>query len=88
MNKEELPVIPPETHYLSAKYVLEIPTGDNHLKDPWQLRLHALKLVQHKIGDEVQLTALRVKKPSPAKKALAKLLKREPGVRLYVTVKF
>jgi hypothetical protein len=83
-----LPVIVPELHYLSAKYVVMIPAGDKHLKDRWELRKYVEKLIEKKLGDEVQLTSVKVKKPHLLAKSKAKLLKREPYTRILATVKF
>lgn len=84
----ELNVIPPETQYLSESYVLRIPANDQHLHSPWQLRLYALELLEKEIGDEVQLTSLRVKKPRLVAKGTAKLRGQAPHARLFVTIKF
>jgi hypothetical protein len=83
-----LPVIVPELHYLSAKYVVMIPADDKHLKDRWELRKYVEKLIEKKLGDEVQLTSVKVKKPHLLAKSKAKLLKREPYTRILATVKF
>lgn len=85
---EDLPMAPPDTQYLSERYIVEIPISDERLKNPWQLRLYAEKELEGRLGDEVQLTSLKVKKPRALARSKARLLKREPTVRLYVTVKF
>ena len=86
--QEKLDLIPPETQYIVTKRVIKVPVSDEHLKDLWQLRLYAEKLVEHQLGDEVQLTGLKVKKPHLVHKATARLLRREPIARLYLTIKF
>jgi hypothetical protein len=85
---ESLPVVIPELHYLSAKYVVRVPLSDSHMENRWELRKYAERLIEDKLGDEVQLTALKVKKPHLAARTKAKLFKREPCARLLVTVKF
>lgn len=84
----ELDVIPPETRYLSERYVLKVPVSDRHFQSPWHLRLYALELLEKEIGDEVQLTSMKVKKPRAVAKSAARLRGREPHARLYVTIKF
>ena len=85
---ETLAFIPPETHYLSSVYTVTLPAGDKHFDSPWQLRLFAAKLVERKLGDEAQITDMRIKKPHLIAKSKARLLKREPQARLLVTIKF
>jgi hypothetical protein len=85
---EDLPFAPPDLEYLSELYIVEVPLGDEHLADRWKLRLYAEKVLEKRLGDSVQLTSMKVKKPRVVGKAKAKLLKREPVARLYVTVKF
>lgn len=87
-TNEKLAFAPPEPRYIAESYVLKVPFNDRHLSNPWHLRLYAARLIQQKIGDEVQLTGLKVKKPGPAHRSAAKLLRRPAATRLYVTVKF
>jgi|ERR1035437_4136383 hypothetical protein len=85
---EDLPFAPPDVDYLSEIYIVEVPLSDAHLGDRWKLRLYAEEVLERRLGDSVQLTSMKVKKPHAAGRAKAKLLKREPVARLYVTVKF
>jgi hypothetical protein len=85
---EELPFAPPETHYVSERYIIEVPANDIKSKTPWKLRLYATKQVERKLGDTAQVTSFKVKKPHLVAKSKAKLLKRPPQARLFVTVKF
>lgn len=85
---EKLAFEPPEPQYIIEKEVFEIPLSDRRLSRPWELRLYATELAKQRIGDEVQVTSLMVKKPRLARKALAKLHKQEPCARLHVTIKF
>jgi hypothetical protein len=85
---ESLPVVLPELRYLSAKYVVRVPIGDSHMGNRWELRKYAEKLIEDKLGDEVQLTSMKVKKPHLIAKSRDKLFKREPSARLIATVKF
>ena len=87
-NGEVFDLIPPETHYLSTRYIVKIPVDDKHLRDRWELRKHAAKLVERSLGDEVQVTALKVRKPHLIRKTAAKLRHQTPCARAYVTVKF
>lgn len=87
-KNSDLSIIPPETNYIVEKRELWIPVDDPHLKDKWQLRLYAEKLIEQQMGDEVQLTGLKVKKPGPLHRTRAKFKKQEPQVRLIVTIKF
>jgi hypothetical protein len=85
---EDLPFAPPDLDYLSELYIVEVPLTDAHLEDRWKLRVYAEKVLEQRLGDSVQLTSMKVKKPHLAARTKAKLLKRQPQVRLYVTVKF
>jgi hypothetical protein len=85
---EDLPFAPPEMHYLAERYIVRIPLDDEHFADRWQLRVYAERVLEQQLGDTVQLTSLRVKKPHVIAKSKAKLLKRPPMARLVVTVKF
>lgn len=85
---EELPFVPPDTHYLAERYVVRVPLSQAPLDDRWQLRLYAEKQLETRLGDSVQLTSLRVHKPHALSKAKARLLKREPEARIVVTIKF
>lgn len=85
---EKLGFEPPEPQYIAEKEVFYIPLTDERLNKPWELRLYAVELVQQRIGDEAQVTSLKVKKPRLVRKTLAKLKKQEPQARLFVTIKF
>jgi hypothetical protein len=85
---EELPFVPPETHYISERYEIEVPLNDEHFESPWKLRVYAVKLVEHRLGDSVQVTKVKVRKPHLIAKSKARLLKRQPTARLYLTIKF
>ena len=87
-NGEVFDLIPPETHYLATKYVVKIPVTDNHLRDRWELRKHAAKMVERSIGDEVQVTSLKVRRPHIIRKSVARLRHQTPCAKAYVTVKF
>ena len=86
--QEDMPFIPPDTHYLSTKYMVKIPLSDAHLKNKWQLRLYASKLVEQQLRDTVQITSLKIRKPHFIRKSMAKIRGREPCARAYVTIKF
>jgi hypothetical protein len=85
---ENLPFAPPETHYLAECYTVRVPLSQAPLHDRWQLRLYAEKELERRLGDFVQLTSLKVRKPHLISKTKARLLKREPEARLLVTIKF
>ena len=85
---EDLPFAPPEMHYLSTRYIVRIPVTDEHLKDRWDLRVYAAKLVERKLGDEAQVTAMKVRRPHLISKTKARLRNEVPQARLLLTVKF
>ena len=85
---EKLSFEPPEPQYISTKQVFEISHMDSRLAKPWKLRLYATELVKQRVGDEVQVTSIKVKKPRLMRKTLAKVRKQEPQARLIVTIKF
>ncbi|HEX5395447.1 MAG TPA: hypothetical protein VFW52_03810 [Candidatus Saccharimonadales bacterium] len=88
MPEEKLSFLPPEPQYIAEKEVFEIPLSDWRLKKPWELRLYASELVSKRMGDEAQVTSLKVKKPHLMRKTVAKLKRSEPQARLLVTIKF
>lgn len=85
---DEFPLQPPEPDYVSEEYVMSVPYEPDKFSDRWKLRLLAEELLEKQIGDQVQLTSLRVKKPNLASRVVAKILRRQPQARLYATVKF
>lgn len=85
---EDLPFAPPEIKELSERYIVRVPISQAPWHDRWQLRLYAEKELETRLGDQVQLTSMRVHKPHIISKTKARLLKREPEARLVVTIKF
>jgi len=85
---QQLPFVPPETHYLSEHYIVKLPVSDPRFGDPWQLRLYVAKLVEHRLGDQVQLTSMKIRQPHVIAKGVARLRKREPVARAFVTIAF
>lgn len=88
MDDESLPLQPPEPDYVSEVYRLTVPANDKHLKDPWELRKYAAKLLEKKIGDEAQVTAVKLKMPGLLSRFTAKMFNKAPQARLRITVKF
>lgn len=84
----ELALIPPDMHYLSTQYVVSVPLNDVHFENPWKLRLHATKLVERKLGDKVQVTSMKVKKPHMLARSKARLLNQPSMAHVYLTVEF
>jgi len=87
-NFSKMPLVIPDQHYLAERYLVRIPVGDSHFKSKWELRKYAVELLEKKLGDDVQLASMKVKQPHLAAKTKARLLKREPCARAFVTVKF
>lgn len=85
---EKLAFEPPEIDYIAERYIVRLPITDERLNKPWELRLYAAEAVKGKVGDEVQVTSLKVKHPGTVRKTVAKLLRREPHARIYVITKF
>jgi hypothetical protein len=85
---EEYPMVPPEVHFLADRYVVKVPLSDPHFSSPWELRVHVARLLQRHLGDEVELTSIKVKKPRLIGKTKAKLLKQELCAKAIVTVNF
>jgi hypothetical protein len=85
---EDLPFAPPEMHYLSTCYIVHIPITDEHFNDRWKLQVYATKLVERKLGDEVQVTGMKIRKPHLISKTRAKLRKEVPHARIFITVRF
>lgn len=86
--QEEYPMVPPEVHFLADRYIVKVPMSDPHFSSPWELRVHVARLLQRHLGDEVELTSMKVKKPRFIGKTKARLLKQEPCARAIVTVNF
>ena len=85
---EDLPFAPPEIKELSERYVVRVPVSQAPWHDRWQLRLYAEKELETRLGDTVQLTSMKVRKPHFISKTKARWFKREPEARLIVTIKF
>lgn len=88
METEKLPFEPPEPEYVAEQYIIKIPVTDKHFKSPWELRKYAAKLIEKELGDNIQLTDLKVKKPGPISRIIAKILRRTPQAKLHATIKF
>src|SRR4051794_8341627 len=76
--EDHMTLVAPEVDFIATRYVVKLPYNDQHFKDRWKLRLYAAKLVERKLGDDVQLTSLKVKKPGVTARTTAKLLGRVP----------
>lgn len=87
-SEESLAFEPPEPEYISSLYVLKIPLYDPHFDDPWELRVYAARLLKDQMGDDSQITDLRVKKPHLFNRIVKRILRKELLAKLYVTVKF
>lgn len=85
---EDLPFAPPETHYLAERYIVNVPVSRVPFDNRWELRVFAERELERRLGDEVQLTSMKVHKPHLIAKSKARFFKREPEVRLVVTIKF
>ena len=79
---------PPEMHYVAERYIVKLPLSNISFDDPWKLRLHVTKVLESHLGDAVELTSMKIRKPHFVAKTKARLLKREPCARAFVTVKF
>ena len=88
LQTEEYPMVPPEVHFLDDKYLVKLPVSQAQFDSPWDMRLHITGVLEQQIGDHVEVKSLKVKKPRLIAKSKARLLKREPYVRAYVTVEF
>jgi hypothetical protein len=88
-DNDTLPFQPPEIKYIADRHVVKIPIDDPHFSgSPWELRLFATKLVEREVGDEVQVTSIEIKQPSPLTKSVVGMFGRVPNARVYATVKF
>jgi len=85
---DKVPMQPPEPDYISERRVIKIPVTNRNLKDRWQLRLYAEKQIERETGDSVQLTSLKVRQPSLMARTLARLFRKTPNAKLYITIKF
>ena len=88
MPHEDYPMLPPEVHFLADRYVVKVPMSDPHFSSPWELRVHVAKLLQRHLGDEVEMTSIKVRKPHLIAKAKARVLKQEPCAKAIVTINF
>jgi hypothetical protein len=88
VDVQELPFVPPDTHFLSEHFIVQLPVSDPHFEDPWKLRVHVAKIIERRLGDHVQLTSMKVKKPHLVAKSVARLRRREPCARAFVTIEF
>jgi ubiquitin-protein ligase len=86
--QEDYPMVPPEVHFLSDRYMVKLPLGDPHFSNAWDLRVHVAKVLESHLGDAVELTSMKVKKPHLLRKSVAKIRRQELYARAYVTVKF
>ncbi len=83
-----LPLVPPEVRFLANQYVFKLPLEDLRSKSPWELRVHVAKMLEYHLGDEVEMTGMKIKKPHLIAKTKARVFRREPYARAIVTIKF
>jgi len=88
LQPEEYPMVPPEIRFLSDRYVVKLPVSQMPKGSAWDLRLHIATVLEQRLGDHVEVKSLKVKRPRLIAKSKARLLKREPVVRAFVTVEF
>jgi hypothetical protein len=86
--EDNLSLVAPEVEFISTRYVVKLPYNDEHFNDHWKLRLYVANLVERRLGDDVQLTSLKIRRPSLSSRSLARLHGRVPEAKLYVTLKF
>ncbi|SRR6266404_7399622 len=86
---DDMPFVPPEIHELAEQYIVQLPASDPYFtKSRWEQRLHIERILEQRLGDAVQLTSIKVRKPHIIAKTKARLLKCEPCARAFVTIKF
>lgn len=87
-QEKGFPLIPPEIHFLADRYLVKLPLSDQHLQDPWELRIHVAKILENRLGDTVELTSMKVKRPHLLSRGVSRIRRREPCARAFVTVEF
>ena len=87
-SQPDLPLIPPEVHFLADRYMVKLPLSDPHFANPWELRVHVAKILERHLGDQIELTSMKVRRPHLLAKTKAKLRGQTPYARAYVTLKF
>jgi len=87
-EEDKLAFEPPEPGYIAEKQVFLIPMSESRLRTPWGLRLYAEELIKERLGDDAQITSVKLKSPKLISKAKAKISRQEPPARLCVTIKF
>jgi len=87
-TEDKLAFEPPEPGYIAERQIFLIPMDESRLRTPWGLRLYAEELVRERLGDDAQITSVKLKGPKLLSKAKAKISHQEPPARLCVTIKF
>jgi hypothetical protein len=86
--EEHLEMAPPVAECISAHYLIKVPATDEHLKAGDKLNAYALRVLEKKLGDDLELKSLKVKQPGISAKTMAKLRGKLPDAKIYVTVDF
>ena len=87
-SQENYPLIPPEVHFLADKYLVKLPLSELQFEDPWDLRLRVAEILEGHLGDHVELTSLKVKKPHLLAKSAARFRRQPVYARAYATINF
>jgi hypothetical protein len=86
--EDDLAIAPPVAESISAKYIIKLPVSDAHFKNLEAIKAYATKLLEKKLGDDVEINRLKIKKPGLASKLVSKVFDKTPNARLYITVDF
>lgn len=85
-EKEFIPEI--ENQTIFSKHKILVDSSLKSLQTPEGVNSYAKKAVKRVIGDDAEISAVKLKRPNIFKKASAKLFNRTPQAKLYVTTKF
>ncbi len=83
-----IPLEEMDGQFIYESYTVAVPLKDSFLDDPTEVKKYAKKTIKKHLGDEVDVSKVKVKKPGMFKKSMSKLVGRQPMAHLLVVTKF
>jgi hypothetical protein len=74
--------------FIFSTHKILVDSSLKSLQNPETAKRYAKRIINRVVGDEAEVSSIKVKMPSIISKSLAKLSKKTPQARLYVVTKF
>ena len=84
----DIPMTEGENQFIYESYVVTVPADNSFLDDPKKLTTYAKKTVKRHLGDEAEVSKVKLKKPGLVKKGFDRILRRQVMASFIVVTKF